>query len=566
MSNIIPPMVSSSPPPMDDTMEEDEDDEFGDFATAEDTDAPSTPAMLPTLNNTFWREEHETKQNAMCNGNLVDEDEEEVDRKEVEITVVGQDNTSQDSVVSGTTDSGLCSASQNSEGASPSPVIGSSPSPVIPDREESSGSDETLVKSIDIDTRTYNETVTAESIPSSDNNDGGSEVSKHLYEELDEFGDFESVPTVHDDDFEDFESASFQDHCSVPADKNEGTKSANDEEMSNVSFDKLEQENGWFAHKLETVVTSLFPPSSTNLLDVDVSLLDKRLTALWVKLKDVEASHALSYQWAGSTANKCLLMALGIDSRNILFGARWNTSVPRFAANLGFSPLEPVRANRSPPAPVPVVPEQEGVVPAAQFDWNGSGLVNPLDCANSALLDLDYLNTLDNLTSSSSSPLSASNMAASGWRNSSSEYHLLHVCSSVYQQREEEEAALQDDITMVVKILRMEPMKIFSPLLGLKGVGCWLRMEVFPLKLTQESEQSSEGPSNVVQGILAGTTSEMSSSNELVQRILATNQSTPAPRSREGLSAEAVKVLDELPDLSFLQAKLLMFPVRGTSP
>ena len=70
----------------------------------------------------------------------------------------------------------------------------------------------------------------------------------------------------------------------------------------------------------------------------------------------------------------------------------------------------------------------------------------------------------------------------------------------------------------------------------------------------------------LVQGILAGPTSETSSGNELVQRILATSQSTPAPRSRHGLSTEAVQVLDELPDLSFLQAKLLMFPVRGTSP
>ena len=53
-------------------------------------------------------------------------------------------------------------------------------------------------------------------------------------------------------------------------------------------------------------------------MDVDVSMLDESLTGLWLKLKDVEASHALSYQWAGSSANKCLLMALGIDSRNIV--------------------------------------------------------------------------------------------------------------------------------------------------------------------------------------------------------------------------------------------------------
>lgn len=35
-----------------------------------------------------------------------------------------------------------------------------------------------------------------------------------------------------------------------------------------------------------------------------------------------------------------------------LFGPRWNNSVPRFAANLGFSPLEPVRASETHKAPL----------------------------------------------------------------------------------------------------------------------------------------------------------------------------------------------------------------------
>ena len=154
--------------------------------------------------------------------------------------MVGQDNTSEDSVVSGTTDSGLCSASQNSEGASPSPVAASSPSPVVPEREESSGSDETLVKSVDIDARVYSDiqtdTINGESVASSDNfdnfsdfqssnevvrTDSESEVRKHLPEEIDEFGDFECVPTARNNDFEDFESAEYRDHCSVPVDKSE---------------------------------------------------------------------------------------------------------------------------------------------------------------------------------------------------------------------------------------------------------------------------------------------------------------------------------------------------------
>jgi len=55
-----------------------------------------------------------------------------------------------------------------------------------------------------------------------------------------------------------------------------------------------------------------------------------------------------------------------------------------------------------------------------------------------------------------------------------------------------------------------------------------------------------------------------STSDSLIQQVLLYNQCTPVACSRQGLSPEAVRVLDELPDLSFLQAKLLMFPVQGT--
>lgn len=69
--------------------------------------------------------------------------------------------------------------------------------------------------------------------------------------------------------------------------------------------------------------------------------------------------------------------------------------MPRFAANLGFTPLEPMKPTSASSATEAsstnhsiastavtasasgsaTVPE----VPAAQFDWNSSGLVNPLD-------------------------------------------------------------------------------------------------------------------------------------------------------------------------------------------
>lgn len=147
------------------------------------------------------------------------------------------------------------------------------------------------------------------------------------------------------------------------------------------------------------------------------------------ELNDMDATQALSYQYPNSESNKSLIRALGIDSRNILFGPKWNSSMPRFAANLSFSPLEPMKpvssssgnsissssstatTNSSSSAgrqeapgsrhhashsqhhlafgldplhpttgpPLTASGALAGNVPAVQFDWNSSGLVNPLE-------------------------------------------------------------------------------------------------------------------------------------------------------------------------------------------
>jgi hypothetical protein len=72
--------------------------------------------------------------------------------------------------------------------------------------------------------------------------------------------------------------------------------------------------------------------------------------------------------------------------------AQWNNSssnVPRFAANLSFSPIEPIKPtggqkSASEPNPTSTTaavlqPSKVDSVPEADFDWNTSGLVNPLD-------------------------------------------------------------------------------------------------------------------------------------------------------------------------------------------
>jgi len=352
------------------------------------------------------------------------------------------DDMRQDSIVTGATDSGLCSASQNIDGVSPSPV-----GPEV-------CSDEMLVSSVSTDVEPQSVCgVTVAEAFQTDAQYGRGHMT-HDGDDGDDFGDFTNgvtieefavfespvvdgptgswaavtrpVPAAIDDyEFDDFETAEFQ-YAPVNC----------------VGF-----EDGKLTQKLQALIDILFPlTSSINFVEMSVAPLAERLATVWLKLQDMERSHALSYQWSGSATNKGLLVALGIDSRNILFGPRWNSSVPRFAANLGFSPLEPMQASRSSVTPQEPVKElateeaaaEETVVPAAEFDWINSGLVNPLD----------------------------------------------------------------------------------SP--------------------------------------------QASTSDSLMQQVLLYNQCTPVTCSRQGLSPEAVKVLDELPDLSFLQAKLLMFPVQGT--
>ncbi|XP_058118958.1 mucin-2 [Anopheles ziemanni] len=151
--------------------------------------------------------------------------------------------------------------------------------------------------------------------------------------------------------------------------------------------------------------------------------------SLHSQLQDFDNTSALTYQYSKSTSSKALVTALGIDSRNIMYGPKWNSSMPRFAANLSFNPLEPLKpdamaskdsgsaanekhANASTIASKVVGPMVAGLdplqptiapssssVPAVQFDWNSSGLVNPLEAshAHTLLLDLEQLEVMASL-------------------------------------------------------------------------------------------------------------------------------------------------------------------------
>lgn len=89
-----------------------------------------------------------------------------------------------------------------------------------------------------------------------------------------------------------------------------------------------------------------------------------------------------------------------------MYGENWKSPLPRFAANLGYNALEPLKPvavdhssvnnnNSSSIAPSkskefvnasstePAIrTDRPPEVPAVQFDWNSAGLVNPLDGMN----------------------------------------------------------------------------------------------------------------------------------------------------------------------------------------
>lgn len=455
-----------------------------------------------------------------------------VDRGGISGNTGAQDNTSQDSIISsGATDSGLCSASQKSEEEE---TVDGEEIGITVDAglDDSSGSDETLVvekkkvqqeKGVEWEDdgceRTTLENLTdsnsSVSVKEScvvENDEWRTRLSED--DDDDDFADFTAFPVKDcetkdigiasgfdityscatdktsnercfdgegdeiDDDFSDFTSAplpaaeedSFVTFQSKGDAKSEETQPVDsDDEFSEFAFassnatqksvtetykksevletqqelhdnqkpseehskenaaDRIENlenlqlfqqlQSGKVDSKVENLVDLAFPlppnyGEEENASQSEDLKKNLRTGPVWGKLKDLENTHALSYQWGGSSANKVLLSALSIDSRNILFGPRWNSSsVPRFAANLGFDPLEPVRASPSSvttsapklqppnentasvqhavqPPRANAASSSEENFPAAQFDWNSSGLVNPLECLEKELLSL----------------------------------------------------------------------------------------------------------------------------------------------------------------------------------
>ncbi|XP_051983381.1 aftiphilin-like [Xyrauchen texanus] len=225
------------------------------------------------------------------------------------------------------------------------------------------------------------------------------------------------------------------------------------------------------------------------------------LRDVWQQLQDVNNAYGLRYQWGGSRTNKALLCSLGIDTRNILFTGHKKQPliVPVYAASLGM--LEPTKD------PVKPVSAAELIASIAQSPSVATELNTcPPDTTQESLPPVQF----DWSSSGLTNPLDASGGSS-----------LLNL--DFFGPVDESPSGTTTSIP------GMDP-------------------ELY--ELTQAKPDVSGGSSRVVDAFA-----------RLMLTVEKTSTSTRKPvQNEEHLSEEARGVIAGLPDLSFMQAKVLMFP------
>ncbi|XP_071773175.1 aftiphilin a isoform X1 [Centroberyx gerrardi] len=226
---------------------------------------------------------------------------------------------------------------------------------------------------------------------------------------------------------------------------------------------------------------------------------------VWRQLQDIHEAFGLRHQWGGSHCNKTLLCSLGIDIRNILFTGQKKQPVivPMYAASLGM--LEPTKE------PVKPISAVEMIASIAQAPAAGpeKSSCAPDTVQQEALPPVQF----DWSSSGLTNPLDASGGSS-----------LLNL--DFFGPVEDSGSSSAPSIPGV------DP-------------------ELYELT-TAKLDPSSSG-SRVADAFA-----------RLMSTMEKTSTSTRKPKKEENLSEEAAKVIAGLPDLSFMQAKVLMFPATLT--
>ncbi|KAM6405906.1 LOW QUALITY PROTEIN: aftiphilin [Pluvialis apricaria] len=225
---------------------------------------------------------------------------------------------------------------------------------------------------------------------------------------------------------------------------------------------------------------------------------------VWTELQDIHDAYGLRYQWGGSHSNKKLLCSLGIDTRNILFtgNKKQPVIVPMYAAGLGM--LEP-----------------------------NQGTLKPISSA-------------EKIASIGQTPPVSPEM---------------NTCTS--DQFQESLPPVQFD---------WSSSGLTNPL-DASGGSTLLNLDFFG-PVDDSSSSSTTTIPGVDPELYELTTSKLETSNasnrvtDAFARLMSTvekaSTSTRKPKKEEHLSEEAAKVISSLPDLTFMHAKVLMFPATLT--
>ncbi|XP_065690351.1 aftiphilin isoform X1 [Patagioenas fasciata] len=240
-------------------------------------------------------------------------------------------------------------------------------------------------------------------------------------------------------------------------------------------------------------------------MTTEATLADSReLMDVWTELQDVHDAYGLRYQWGGSHSNKKLLCSLGIDTRNILFtgNKKQPVIVPMYAAGLGM--LEPTKE------PLKPISAAEKIASIGQTP-----------------------------------PVSPE----------------MNTCTS--DQFQESLPPVQFD---------WSSSGLTNPL-DASGGSTLLNLDFFG-PVDDSSSSSTTTIPGVDPELYELTTSKLETSNannrvtDAFARLMSTvekaSTSTRKPKKEEHLSEEAAKVISSLPDLTFMHAKVLMFPATLT--
>ncbi|KAM7360125.1 aftiphilin isoform 1-T3 [Cochliomyia hominivorax] len=184
-----------------------------------------------------------------------------------------------------------------------------------------------------------------------------------------------------DDDFGDFNTAQ---PITTTASNITQNKTSQNTTAAKIPLSSLHNLN----ERISKILELMFTPA---LNQTDEATTDEPKTH---KIQDipftsVDAAKALEYQWLSSDTRHSFIRSLGIDSRNILFGENWNPSLPRFAANLSFNPLKPMKPVQSSNSPNDASSTLEPI-PALNSLKTSSKSLEETGNNNKETLDLDW--------------------------------------------------------------------------------------------------------------------------------------------------------------------------------